>query len=155
MPIIDKGKTIISRNPEITAYEIAVANGFVGTEAQWLTSLIATPTYLVYTALISQSGTDAPTVVILENTLGAPIVWTRIDAGIYNGTLAAPFLYDKTFTSINTGGPLTPLPMAPLTLHNRRIDRIDDNIIQIITGNDASFSDDFLDFTEIEIRVYP
>lgn len=42
MPIIDKGKTIISRNPEITAYEIAVANGFVGTEQDWLDSLNGT-----------------------------------------------------------------------------------------------------------------
>ncbi len=154
MPIIDKGKTIISRNPEITAYEIAVANGFVGTEAQWLESLIATPTYLVYTALISQSGTDAPTVIILENTLGAPIVWTRIDAGIYNGTLAAPFLSNKTFTNINISGPLTPLPMT-LGVFHRKIDRIADNIIQIVTGVGTAYSDDILDFTEIEIRVYP
>lgn len=28
---ISKGNIIISRNPEITAYEIAVAEGFVGT----------------------------------------------------------------------------------------------------------------------------
>lgn len=156
MPI-PTGNIIISRNPEITAYEIAVANGFVGTEAQWLDSLVATavPSYLVYTALISQSGTNAPTVIILENTLSAPIVWTRIDAGIYNGTLASPFLSNKTFTNINTSGPLTPLPIVPLTLHNRRIGRIADNIIQIITGDDVSYADGYLDFTEIEIRVYP
>lgn len=154
MPIIDKGKTIISRNPEITAYEIAVANGFVGTEAQWLESLIATPTYLVYTALISQSGTNAPTVTILENTLSAPIVWTRIDVGIYNGTLASPFLANKTYVNINNSGNLTPLPMT-LGVFHRKIDRIADNIIQIVTGAGTAYSDDILDFTEIEIRVYP
>jgi hypothetical protein len=29
--------------PGLSAYEIAVANGFVGTEAQWLASLVGTP----------------------------------------------------------------------------------------------------------------
>ena len=154
MPIIDKGKTIISRNPEITAYEIAVAEGFVGTRTEWLESLIATPTYLLYTALISQSGTNAPTVTILENTLSAPIVWTRIDVGVYNGTLASPFLSNKTFANINTSGQLTPLPMT-LDVYHRRIGRIADNIIQIITGDAVDYADGLLDFTEIEIRVYP
>ena len=33
------GNIIITRNPRITAYEIAVDNGFVGTEVEWLDSL--------------------------------------------------------------------------------------------------------------------
>lgn len=36
------GNIIVTRNPRITAYEIAVANGFVGTEQQWLDSLNGT-----------------------------------------------------------------------------------------------------------------
>ena len=36
------GNIIITRNPHITAYEIAVDNGFVGTEQQWLDSLNGT-----------------------------------------------------------------------------------------------------------------
>ncbi len=38
MPILSDN-VIISRNPEITAYEIAVAEGFVGTKTEWLASL--------------------------------------------------------------------------------------------------------------------
>jgi len=33
------GNIIVTRNPRITAYEIAVGNGFVGTEVEWLASL--------------------------------------------------------------------------------------------------------------------
>lgn len=40
----------------------------------------ATPQYKVYTALLSQSGTNDPVAVVLENTLGQTITWS------YNGT---------------------------------------------------------------------
>lgn len=33
--------------------------------------------YAIYTALLSQSGTDDPTATVLENTLGGTVVWTR------------------------------------------------------------------------------
>jgi len=53
--------------------------------------------YLVYTALLSQSGTDAPVATVLENTLGGTVVWTRNDVGDYTGTLAGVFTANKTF----------------------------------------------------------
>ncbi len=53
----------------------------------------------IYKALISQSGSDAPTVVILENTIGN-IVWTRTGDGVYIGTLAGAFNVLKTNYSI-------------------------------------------------------
>jgi hypothetical protein len=37
--------------------------------------------YLVYTALLNQSGTDAPVATVLENTLGSLGVWTRNGIG--------------------------------------------------------------------------
>ena len=51
--------------------------------------------YQVYTALISQTGTNAPTVIVLENTIGN-IVWTRTGTGNYSGTLPGAFPEDKT-----------------------------------------------------------
>jgi len=51
--------------------------------------------YLVYSAYLSQSGTDAPVAAVLENTIGA-IVWTRVSVGRYAGTLAGAFTLDKT-----------------------------------------------------------
>ncbi len=52
--------------------------------------------YKVYTALLTQSGTDAPVATVLENTLG-DIVWTRTGVGQYSGTLIGGFTTDKTF----------------------------------------------------------
>ena len=37
--------------------------------------------YKVYTALLTQSGTNAPVATVLENTLGGEIVWSRINPG--------------------------------------------------------------------------
>jgi len=51
--------------------------------------------YKSYVALLTQSGTSAPTVTILENTLGT-IVWTRLSAGNYYGTLSDAFVAGKT-----------------------------------------------------------
>jgi hypothetical protein len=59
------------------------------------------PTYKVYTALLSQTGENAPTAIVLENTLGGNIVWTRIDEGVYIGTLSNSFIENKTGVIIN------------------------------------------------------
>lgn len=48
-----------------------------------------------YKALLTQAGAAAPTVVVLENTIGA-IVWTRTSAGVFAGTLANAFVANKT-----------------------------------------------------------
>lgn len=72
-------------------------------EGEWQTP--ATASYLAYTALLTQTGTDAPTVTVLENTLGGTVVWTRDDVGSYKGTLAGAFVNNKTIpgTSGNVG----------------------------------------------------
>jgi hypothetical protein len=67
---------------------------------QFIESKIPVPTYKVYTALLTQTGEDAPTATVLENTLG-DIVWTRIDEGIYIGTLSNSFIENKTGVIIN------------------------------------------------------
>jgi hypothetical protein len=38
----------------------------------------------VYKALLSQSGTDAPTAIVLENTLGGEVVWSYDAIGMYS-----------------------------------------------------------------------
>ena len=52
-----------------------------------------------YKASLTQSGTSAPTAVVLENTLG-DIVWTRNDTGYYFGTLLGAFTSGKTLLLI-------------------------------------------------------
>lgn len=42
----------------------------------------------IYQAIISQSGTGNPTVVVVVNTLGVTITWVRDNAGAYTGTFS-------------------------------------------------------------------
>lgn len=51
----------------------------------------------IYQAIISQSGTDDPTVVVVVNTLGVTVTWTRNSAGYYTGT------YSATLSQTNIG----------------------------------------------------
>lgn len=61
----------------------------------WQTASEKIP-YKVYTALLTQTGTDAPVATVLQNTLGKPVVWTRIGSGNYVGSSAGSFPVDKT-----------------------------------------------------------
>ena len=51
--------------------------------------------YKVYTALLNQTGTDAPVATVLENTLGLNIVWSRTGAGQYSGSTPGLFVDPK------------------------------------------------------------
>ncbi len=57
----------------------------------------------VYVALLSQTGTDDPTAVVLKNTLGGEVVWTRENTGLYYGTLLGAFPQFKTVIYFQTG----------------------------------------------------
>ena len=55
--------------------------------------------YKVYTALLSQTGTDAPVATVLENTLGGEVVWSYYTEGVYQGELINAFTENKTDVS--------------------------------------------------------
>jgi hypothetical protein len=96
------------------------------------------PTYTKYVALITQSGTNDPTVIELENTIG-PIVWTRVSAGIYEGTLTGVFTVNKTYVMISQLDITTMVGAYAKTI----------DIIQVDTTNDTDLFKNTL-----EIRVY-
>lgn len=56
--------------------------------------------YRSYTALLTQTGTDAPVATVLENTIG-DIVWTRDSDGLYKGSSNGLFTINKTALFIN------------------------------------------------------
>nr|WP_297788360.1 hypothetical protein [uncultured Allomuricauda sp.] len=58
--------------------------------------------YQSYASLISQTGTDDPTVQVLENSLNLTITWTRQSQGIYLGTLDIPIDISKTVIFFST-----------------------------------------------------
>lgn len=58
--------------------------------------------YKVYTALLTQSGSNAPVANVLENTIGGSLVWSRADSGDYRleGDNNQTFPYNKTVAFI-------------------------------------------------------
>ena len=126
-----------------------VANGLPENQTngfQLLDALkIASRGYYVYSALISQAGTAAPTGLILENTLPiGTIVWGRVAQGIYSATLTGQFLAAKTFTyfqaDLKTFGGLK---------------RFSDDVIVLNTSDSAAAEQDgLLTNNALEIRVY-
>jgi len=105
------------------------------------------PTYTKYIALITQSGTNDPTVIELENTIG-PIVWSRISTGVYEGTLTGAFTLDKVYTTLN----------QVYTNSIALVYRKDIDVIKIETTNlhspAAAHHDTHLIKNTLEIRVY-
>lgn len=105
------------------------------------------PLYKVYTALLSQSGsnplTSMPTAIVLENTIGN-ISFTYESAGLYFMKSSGLFLNDKTWYSIlaNWNGG---------SAHINNLTYIDDSTILIEMTNGI---DNYLIKTPIEIRVY-
>jgi hypothetical protein len=102
------------------------------------------PKYKVYTALLTQSGTDAPVATVLENTLGN-ITWSYEEAGKYRANLAGAFTENKTFLLDNQDNTYYILKNLAST-----------NYITYSTYVvlDDTLGDEFLNETPIEIRVY-
>ena len=129
-------------NDGIATTNLTVTNTFNGRAVSDIL-----PTYKKYIALITQSTTNAPTVIELENTIG-PIVWTRTAVGVYFGTLAGVFTLNKTYvmlSNVETNGIVT-------------AERRDNNSIEINTTNlhspTAAHHDTHLLKNTLEIRVY-
>ena len=110
--------------------------------------------YKVYTALLNQTGTDAPVATVLENTLGGTPTWSREGVGQYKITLTGLLPVDKTvmFFTLhnNTQYPIgiSDINYAGSPNDNSRQFRIKD----IPTD---TFQDGIAALSCIEIRVYP
>lgn len=114
--------------------------------------------YTVYTALLTQTGTGPPTATVLQNTLGGTVVWARSSAGLYTATLSGAFAANKTALIISNNDAPGSNALAQYSLR-----RTDANTLTLSTlgaswqefGSEAPFSDDMLNGTTVEIRVYP
>lgn len=107
-----------------------------------------------YAALLSQTGTDNPTVgTLYENTLGATVTWTYSGTGIYHGTTSSAVLtvntvpFDRTILNVNNGSlnGLTGVAVGGSTFEVKTCAAAD------LTNG----ADDLLASTYIEILVYP
>jgi hypothetical protein len=113
--------------------------------------------YKVYTALVSQTGTTAPTVVVLENTLGVDITWTYTSTGNYAGTIpSGTFTADAYLTT-----PSTAVQTAANNINYKVALRIDNSdvtyktlVLTSLNCNSGNLVNSVLGSQPIEIRVY-
>ncbi|HEU0126388.1 MAG TPA: hypothetical protein VFQ56_08785, partial [Flavobacterium sp.] len=103
--------------------------------------------YKVYTALISQSSTSAPTATVLENTLGGTVTWSRTSTGIYNATVSGLFTNLKTAVFVQGGGSSPSVTVG---------DRVDSNTCTFQTRqmSTGTYLDSAITNGTVEIRVY-
>jgi hypothetical protein len=141
-------------NPSVDSQDIMLnQSGVVGTknsDGDFIPFGGGVEPYKKYIALMTQSGTASPSVVILENTIG-DIVWTRTNNGVYMGYLLNAFPENKTFfpgvQNTFSGG-------SPINVAIYR--NFEDHSVFIQSGNTGIGDDDnLLSSTSIEIRVYP
>lgn len=102
--------------------------------------------YKVYTAMISQVSTSAPTVTVMENTIGA-IVWTRSGVGTYLGTLVGAFTASKTLPIVSNNANINNNIKELLT-------RASSDVVQLQTYSNTVLADGTISNMTIEIRVY-
>lgn len=109
---------------------------------------------LVYRALLTQTGTDAPTAVVLENTLGEVPTYNYVNTGIYDIQVASPiFVLGKTFIRYSVGLPsssdLSSDPYSYAYAHENT------NQILFSVLRNSSFTDSLLANASLEILIYP
>lgn len=109
------------------------------------------PSYKVYTALVSQSGINAPTPIILENTTNVAINFSRTEAGRYTINYALTGAEPEQVFLI--------MPQMRLNGFEEQIvyymTTIGGGLIYLETYNEISgYADELLTNVPIEIRFY-
>lgn len=154
--ISNLGKEIDTARADIDSLE---AGKLDNDSTTFATKVLLVKPYLVYTALITQSSTDAPTVVVLQNELSGPIVWSYDAIGTYFGTLSSTFLNNKVWASCNLLNP---------TYGTCGVGRVNDSTIVLFTADTGVVSDignttnnklpalkdGLLNSAVLEIRIY-
>lgn len=105
--------------------------------------------YLVYTALLTQSGTDAPVATVLENTLGGTVVWSYEGTGTYKATLTDAFAANKTWTSPSNDG------FSAVSIVYGTTDYLTVYVGNFGGSNAGDLIDSGITNYPIEIRIYP
>lgn len=98
-----------------------------------------------YVALLTQTGTNAPTATILQNNIGN-IIWTRDTNGLYTATATGLLPTNKTIAKVSNNGQVDTQFYAG--------SNEDDNSIYLNTSDGTAPADDLMTNTPIEIITY-
>lgn len=102
--------------------------------------------YKSYVALITQSGTAAPTAIVLENTLGE-VTFSYVAGGRYELTTDSLFTLDKTFALITNSN------LGSNAIYQSSVNTLRINCRDLTTSGNP-YLNGALNNTSIEIRVY-
>lgn len=144
------GVALMASNALLRTGSQAVTNGL-------MTAAGATNNYLVYRAMLTQTGLAAPVAIVLENSLGGTVVWSRTAAGSYSGTLTGAFPTAKTSLLI---GPTPNVNETSLTFADDFV-VVDTNTVAVhtfdtdFTGGSSQLDDNALSNTTVSIMVCP
>ena len=114
----------------------------------------------VYTALLTQTSTNAPVATVLENSLGATVTWTRSSAGQYVATCTGAFTSGKTLVFIGTiiNNSIEDDHIRFVNASWASADAVNVHTMKLEGASDpsvGSFEDGYLDNTSLQILVYP
>jgi hypothetical protein len=115
-------------------------------------SIVTPPAYKVYTALLTQTGTDAPVATVLENTIGN-IIWSYDSEGIYKAESIGNFTESKTVVFISSGSNYSNFPSFYPTVYPGNNDYFYITTAAIENPPNYNTNSSLL-MTPIEIRVY-
>lgn len=112
------------------------------------TRVPAEPKIKVYTALLTQTSTNAPVATVLQNTLGGTITWTRVDTGRYRGTIniSGGLPQNKRTLEFGNSSVLAILSMGNYTN--------DEEIDIYVVNAQSTYADNQLTLTPITIKIY-
>lgn len=106
--------------------------------------------YRIYSALLTQEGTNAPVATVLENSIGN-IVWTRSGIGSYLGTLVDSFPNNSTAAITSDSA----WNIAGVTYITVATTASPSDFISVETKDlNGVYSDDILGYTYVEIKIY-
>ncbi|MBI4947439.1 MAG: hypothetical protein HY840_13685 [Bacteroidetes bacterium] len=141
-------KATVVANDELLILDSEDANA--ATKNKRVKASLLLPPYKKYVALLTQTGTNPPTAIVLENTIGN-IVWTYLSTGSYTATLANGFT-GNVWAIIGTkgveAGPPQPIAFANLYKYSNS------EAVLRTYNQQNQINNDLLWKTAIEIRVY-
>jgi len=112
-----------------------------------------------YVAVVTQTGTNAPTATVLENSLGGTVVYGYTSTGIYTLTLASAFTQNKTII-LSPGiapGYWTELVDDAASITGKvQLAWTSANVLTLKTRDGTStLANDILSVVTIKVEVYP
>jgi hypothetical protein len=116
----------------------------------------------VYIALVSQSSTGDPTVIVARNTTGETVTWNRVSDGTYNASITNGVFTSKTAVNVSFGGinPITPYVGFPVCVMGQRLSA---SVVQLKTyaapiklgvQDDIQLDDNLLYNATVTIEIY-